>query len=174
MPPIVHSRHPLWDQDDLTSGDERTVGLLQGLARWPLTWRAALVTSTNHAEPEEVIRVSGPSIWPFVAACGTVLLFIGEMIHRLALIGFSVVVLVVAVVMWNRPEPVPTSDEEEEAFEAEHDIPVRTDGGRTLASWGWAWRSSSGSSPSRRSCCPTSTCASRTPTGHRPACPTRH
>ena len=45
-------------------------------------------------------------------------------------------VLVVAVVMWNRPEPVPTSDEEEEAFEAEHDIPVRTDGGRTLASWG--------------------------------------
>ena len=136
VPPIVHSRHPLWDQDDLTSGDERTVGLLQGLARWPLTWRAALVTSTNHAEPEEVIRVSGPSIWPFVAACGTVLLFIGEMIHRLALIGFSVVVLVVAVVMWNRPEPVPTSDEEEEAFEAEHDIPVRTDGGRTLASWG--------------------------------------
>jgi cytochrome c oxidase subunit I+III len=136
VPPIVHSRHPLWDQDDLTSGDRRTVGLLQALARWPLTWRAALVTSTNHAEPEEVIRVSGPSIWPFVAACGTVLLFIGEMIHRLALIGFSVVVLVVAVVMWNRPEPVPTTDEEEEAFEADHDIAVRTDGGRTLASWG--------------------------------------
>ena len=136
VPPIVHSRHPLWDQDDLTSGDRRTVGLLQALARWPLTWRAALVTSTNHAEPEEVIRVSGPSIWPFVAACGTVLLFIGEMIHRLALIGFSVAVLVVAVVMWNRPEPVPTTDEEEEAFEADHDIAVRTDGGRTLASWG--------------------------------------
>ena len=38
--------------------------------------------------------------------------------------------------MWNRPEPVPTTEAEEEAFEREHGIPVRVDGGRTLATWG--------------------------------------
>ncbi len=50
---------------------------LRGLARWPLTWRAAIVTGINDGEPEEVIRVSGPSIWPFAAACGD-----GPVLHR--------------------------------------------------------------------------------------------
>ena len=136
VPPIVHSRHPLWDQDDLHSGDPRTVGLLQGLARWPLTWRAALVTSTDLAEPDEVIRVSGPSLWPFLAACATVLFFIAEMIHQVWLLGVATVAIIVTVVMWNRPVPVSTTDAEEEEFEQRHSISVRTDGGRTLAMWG--------------------------------------
>ena len=136
IPPIVHSRHPLWDQDDLHTGEPRTVALLNALAHWPLKWRAALVTGTNDGQPEEVIRVSGPSIWPFVAACGTVLLFIGEMVHHLALIGVAAAIVIAAVVLWNRPEPVATTEEEEEAFEATHGISVRVDGGRTLATWG--------------------------------------
>jgi cytochrome c oxidase subunit I+III len=136
IPPIVRSRHPLWDQDDLHSGEPRVTKLLQALARWPLTWRAALVTGINDGQPEEVIRVSGPSIWPFVTACGTVLLFIGEMIHRLELIAFSAVLIIGAVIMWNRPEPVTTTDEEEDEFERQHGISVRIDGGRSLATWG--------------------------------------
>lgn len=136
IPPIVASRHPLWDQDDLHEGDPRTEALLHGLSEWPLTWRAALVTRVDDGRPEEVIRVSGPSMWPFVAACGTVLLFIGEMLHQLWLLGASTAVIVVAVLLWNRPEPVPTTLEEEQAFEAAHGVPVRTDGGRTLAMWG--------------------------------------
>ncbi|MGH9271659.1 MAG: cbb3-type cytochrome c oxidase subunit I, partial [Ilumatobacteraceae bacterium] len=136
IPPIVRSRHPLWDQDDLHTGDPRTTKLLTALSRWPLTWRAALVTGINDGQPEEVIRVSGPSIWPFVAACGTVLLFIGEMLHNLLVIGFSALVIIVAVILWNRPEPVDTTDEEEDEFELEHGISVRIDGGRTLATWG--------------------------------------
>ncbi len=136
IPPIVHSRHPLWDQEDLHTGEPRTVALLNALAHWPLKWRAALVSGTNDGQPEEVIRVSGPSIWPFIAACGTVLLFIGEMVHHLALIGVAAAIVIAAVVLWNRPEPVATTEEEEEAFEATHGISVRVDGGRTLATWG--------------------------------------
>ena len=49
VPPIVHSRHPLWDQSDLHDGDPRLVSFVHGLAEWPLTWRAALVTSVNDA-----------------------------------------------------------------------------------------------------------------------------
>ena len=136
IPPIVRSRHPLWDQDDLHSGEPRVRNLLRALSQWPLTWRAALVTGVNDGQPEEVIRVSGPSIWPFVAACGTVLLFVGEMVHRLEVIAVSAAVIIGAVVMWNRPEPVATTDEEEDEFEREHGISVRVDGGRTLATWG--------------------------------------
>ena len=136
VPPIVHSRHPLWDQDELHAGEPRTVGLLSGLARWPLTWRAALVTSTDLAEPDEVIRVSGPSLWPFLAACATVLFFIAEMVHQVWLLAAAALAIIVTVVMWNRPEPVPTTEAEEEEFEERHRISVRTDGGRTLAMWG--------------------------------------
>ncbi len=136
IPPIVRSRHPLWDQDDLHSGEPRVRNLLRALSQWPLTWRAALVTGVNDGQPEEVIRVSGPSIWPFVAACGTVLLFVGEMVHRLEVIALSAAVIIGAVIMWNRPEPVATTDEEEDEFEREHGISVRVDGGRTLATWG--------------------------------------
>ena len=136
VPPIVHSRHPLWDQSDLHDGDPRLVSFVHGLAEWPLTWRAALVTSVNDAEPEEVIRVAGPSIWPFVAACSTVLLFIGEMQHSLVMIGFAAVVLIGAVVSWTWPSPLPTSEAEEAAFEAEHGVPVHAGGSDTLAAWG--------------------------------------
>jgi cytochrome c oxidase subunit I+III len=136
IPPIVRSRHPLWDQDDLHSGDPRVVRLLHAMSRWPLTWRAALVTGINDGQPEEVIRVSGPSIWPFVTACGTVLLFIGELIHRVEVIALSAAVIIGAVIMWNRPEPVSTTEAEEDEFERLHDISVRIDGGRTLATWG--------------------------------------
>ena len=136
VPPIVHSRHPLWDQDDLHTGDPRTTRFLHALSEWPLTWRAAIVTGTNDGQPEEVIRVSGPSIWPFVAACGTVLLFLGEMLHNLAVLALSVVIIIGSVVLWNRPEPVPTAQAEEDEFERVHGVPVRTDGGRTLATWG--------------------------------------
>ena len=144
VPPIVRSRHPLWDQDDLHTGDPRTVGLLSGLSRWPLTWRAALVTSTNHAEPEEVIRVSGPSIWPFLAACATVLFFIAEMIHRVWLLGLAVLAIIVTVVLWNRPEPVPTTDAEEEAFEQRTPAsPCARTAGAHSPRGAWGWRCSS-------------------------------
>jgi cytochrome c oxidase subunit I+III len=136
VPPVVTSRYPLWEQPDLHSGDPKVAAFLRAFGRWPLQWRGALATSTTEARPEEVIRVAGPSIWPFVAACGTVLLFIGEMIHNLALLAGSAVLIGVAVVLWNRPEPDPAGEDEEEAFEAEHGVPVRTVDSRTLAAWG--------------------------------------
>jgi cytochrome c oxidase subunit I+III len=134
--PIVRSRHPLWDQDDLHTGDPHLVAFLRGLARWPLTWRAAIVTGINDGEPEEVIRVSGPSIWPFAAACATVLFFIAEMLHSTPMLAGTAGLIILFVILWNRPEPVPTTPAEEVAFEHEHGIPVRVDGGRGLAMWG--------------------------------------
>src|SRR5690606_36015320 len=51
LPPVVRSRHPLWDQADLESGDEQDTRLAHALSRWPLQWRAAWVTTTSDARP---------------------------------------------------------------------------------------------------------------------------
>jgi cytochrome c oxidase subunit I+III len=123
--PIVHSRYPLWDQENLAEGPKATQKLVQAMGRWPLKWRAALVTSALDAKPEEIFRVSGPSIWPFITAVGLVTVFGSEIfsLRPLALLGL--LILIAGVVGWNWPEATPTSREEEEAFAQEHGIPVR-------------------------------------------------
>jgi len=136
IPPIVRSRHPLWDQQNLTSGDPANERLTRALAAWPLRWRAALVTGTSDAEPEEIFRVAGPSLWPFVAACGTVAIFGAELL-KLRLGAFAgAAIVVIGVIGWNWPQPAPITEEEEAAFEAEHDIPVRVGGSVAVARWG--------------------------------------
>lgn len=131
--PIVRSRHPLWDQDDLNKGEAKTEKLLDGLANWPTTWRAAMITTTIDARPVEIFRVSGPSLWPVVAAVGLVTIF-GSEIFSLRMVSLlGLIVLVVAVIGWNWPSETPTSDEEERAFEAEFGIPVRTYGSRVVS-----------------------------------------
>jgi cytochrome c oxidase subunit I+III len=137
--PIVHSRHPLWEQQGrLYEGQEQTEKLVRGLARWPLTWRAALITSTLDGRPEEVFRVSGPSLWPFIAAVGLVTVFAAEVFSLRLLSLLGLLVLVAAIVAWHWPKDVPTTAEEEEAFEREHGIPVRPNGSRAVARAGMA------------------------------------
>ncbi len=133
--PIVRSRHPMWDQDDLHSGDERLERFVRALAQWPLRWRAGVIVSTADARPQEVFRVAGPSIWPLVAACGLVLTFIAELVKQRWLIAVGVVVLVAAVIRWNRPEEPPMTAEEEDAFEREHDVAVNAGGSVVVATW---------------------------------------
>ncbi|MDQ3781728.1 MAG: cbb3-type cytochrome c oxidase subunit I, partial [Actinomycetota bacterium] len=134
VPPIVHSRHPLWDQEDLHRGDDRE--LVTALARWPLRWRAALVTGTADARPEEVFRVAGPSLWPFVAACGTVAIFAAELLKLRLGAAVGAAAIVVAVIGWNWPSPAPMSEDEEQAFEEQHRLPVRAGGSWAIARWG--------------------------------------
>ncbi len=136
--PIVRTRHPLWDQDDLHTGDERHERLADALGKWPLKWRAVLVVGTGNGEPEEIFRVSDTSIWPFVTAVGTVVIFASELLKlRLgALLGAAIVVG--AVLMWNRPSPAPMTEAEELEFEREHGVPVRASGSLVVARWGMA------------------------------------
>ena len=133
--PIVHSRHPMWDQDELHRGDEQLERFVRGLAQWPLRWRAGVIVGTADARPQEVFRVAGPSIWPLVGACGLVLTFIAELVKLRWLIALGALVLVVAVIRWNRPEEPPMTVEEEEAFEEEHHVAVNAGGSVVVATW---------------------------------------
>ena len=134
--PIVHSRHPLWDQDDLHRGDPAIERFVRGISEWPLRWRAAVVVGTADARPEEVFRVAGPSIWPLVAGLGAVAIFASELFHVRWGAVVGALIVVVAVVIWNWPQPAPMSEEEEEAFEAEHGVAVHAAGSVVIARWG--------------------------------------
>jgi cytochrome c oxidase subunit I+III len=131
--PIVHSRHPLWEQKELHEGDEATRRLVQALGRWPTKWRAALVTSTLEGKPLEVFRVSDPSIWPFIASIGLIVIFGSEIwsLRWLAVVG--ALIFIGSVVGWHWPSRVPSNPEDEQAFAREHGILVRSSGSRTVA-----------------------------------------
>ncbi|MGH8945538.1 MAG: cbb3-type cytochrome c oxidase subunit I [Acidimicrobiia bacterium] len=136
VPPIIESRHPRWDQDHLHSEESDHLELAHGLGQWPLKWRAVLITRTGDARPEEVFRVANPSIWPFVAAVGVVIIFGAEILKARVLALLGALVVVVAVVIWNWPEPAEVSEEEEIAFEERHGIPVHLGGSWIVARWG--------------------------------------
>ena len=134
--PIVHSRHPLWDQTAVSEGDAKLERFVEALAQWPLRWRAALIVRTTDALPEEVFRVAGPSVWPFVTAIGVVAIFAAELLKlRLGALAGALVV-VAGAIGWNWPEPPPIDEEEELAFEREHGVPVRAGGSDVVAQWG--------------------------------------
>lgn len=131
--PIVHSRHPLWEQEKLRQGEERTERLLQALGRWPTSWRATISTSTLDGRPLEVFRVADPSLWPFIAAVGLIIVFGSEIWSIRWLMAIGALIFIVSLVGWHWPSPAPTRKEDEEAFAREHGIPVRTSGSRVVA-----------------------------------------
>src|SRR5688572_22819220 len=126
--PIIRSRHPLWEQTDLHQGEPRLEAIVHAVARWPLEWRAALVTGTLDGQPEELFRVSGPSLWPFTASCGTILIFIGELFDMYWVIGLGALVVVASLILWHWPEEAGHKRQAEEEFERTHQISVNPKG----------------------------------------------
>ncbi|MBC8171061.1 MAG: cbb3-type cytochrome c oxidase subunit I, partial [Anaerolineae bacterium] len=133
--PVVHSRHPLWD-DENTPVNPRTEKLLNALANYPLNYRAQLVTTAIDGEPQEVFRVAGPSIYPFWAALviGVMTLFLVFSQYLLAAIAFVITLL--TLVGWQRDAGAYSNPAKEQAFEAEFGVPLRPHGSRAIARWG--------------------------------------
>ncbi|HEX2185887.1 MAG TPA: cbb3-type cytochrome c oxidase subunit I, partial [Chloroflexota bacterium] len=136
--PIVRSRHPLWDQQELHRGEKWLERFVHGLSRWPLRWRAAVVVGTADGRPQEVFRVSDPSIWPLVCAGGVVTIFLAELVKLRWGAALGALVIVAAVIAWNWPKPPPMTVEEEAAFEREYGVPVNAGGSVVVATWGTA------------------------------------
>ncbi len=134
--PIIRSRHPLWEQDDLHSGSPATERFVEGLGAWPLRWRAAIIVSTADGRPQEVFRVANPSIWPLIAGGGVVLIFLSELIKLRWGAALGALVIVAAAIAWNWPQPAPMTEEEEDDFEREHDVAVNAGGSVVVAAWG--------------------------------------
>jgi cytochrome c oxidase subunit I+III len=132
-PPIVRSRHPLWDQRELDRGDEHLERFVRGLGQWPLKWRAAVVVGTADGRPVEVFRVSNPSIWPLITAGGVVLIFLSELVKIRWGAAVGAVIIIAAVIAWNWPQEPPMTADEEDEFEREYGVPVNAHGSVIVA-----------------------------------------
>lgn len=135
--PIVHSRHPLWEQASLHEGDERLVKLVDAFAEWPRRWRSQFVTSTLDAQPQEVFRVPGASIWPFVLSVSITVISVAFIFDNLPVALVGVVTSIVALVAWHWPDKIEREGDTEaaRAFEREHGIPVNVEGSVVIAHW---------------------------------------
>jgi cytochrome c oxidase subunit I+III len=135
--PIVRSRHPLWDQESLAEGDERTAKLVRAFAHWPRAWRSQIATTTLDARPQEVFRVPGPSIWPFVAAVAITVVSVAFIYDANIVALIAVVVMGVALLAWHWPDALERAGDtaEADAFEREHGVPVNIEGGVVIARW---------------------------------------
>ncbi|HRW05476.1 MAG TPA: cbb3-type cytochrome c oxidase subunit I [Caldilineaceae bacterium] len=132
--PIVHTRHPLWEQETLHRGDAPLKAMVEELAQWPLHWRAAITTTALEAKPTEIFRVSGPSIWPVVTAVGVITMFAAEIFTLRILVLGGLITMLIGLLGWHWPDTVETT-ERELAFERRHNIAVYPNGSPMINRW---------------------------------------
>ncbi|HEY6830215.1 MAG TPA: cbb3-type cytochrome c oxidase subunit I, partial [Gemmatimonadaceae bacterium] len=104
--PIVHSRHPLWD-DRMNEGSGRSV-----IDSGPILdeGRDTFGTTPLDAEPDEILRMPEDSVWPFVLALSILVIAYGLLFGLIGLSAIGAIGLFVSVVGWFLPshEPVTT------------------------------------------------------------------
>jgi cytochrome c oxidase subunit I+III len=104
--PVVESRYPLWEQENLEQNVTDARGYLPDA---PTVQRESLMTSPITGEPEQILRLPGPSWIPFGAALLTAV-FMTALTLKLTWLGIVSGTLAVAVLltwMWNRDNAYP-------------------------------------------------------------------
>jgi len=94
----------VWDADARAPGQPRAVG---GLA---VDSREQLVTSVLDARPDHRSHFPEPSIWPFMSAVATTVLFVGSIFTPWAVV-WGAVPVAIAVTAWFWPRRSETRSE---------------------------------------------------------------
>ena len=95
--PVVYGRDPIWEAGNRQPGEPVAVG---GLAT---TVREQLVTSVLDARPDNRAPFPEPSIWPFLAAVGTTVMFVGSIFTPWAVV-WGTVPAAIAITAWFWPK----------------------------------------------------------------------
>jgi cytochrome c oxidase subunit 1 len=91
--PVVHGRYPLWQaQPEPTH--------VTGMSN---DWREVLVTTVADAEPDHRLWMPSSSIWPFLSAVATTILFIGSIFTPWAVVWAAAPVAIGAT-LWFWPK----------------------------------------------------------------------
>jgi cytochrome c oxidase subunit 1 len=90
--PVVHGRYPLWEP----AGAPSHVTGLTG------RHREVLITSVNDAHPDHRMWLPSSSIWPFVSAVATTILFIGSIFTPWAVV-WAAIPVAFATTLWFWP-----------------------------------------------------------------------
>jgi cytochrome c oxidase subunit 1 len=84
--PVVHGRYPLWQP---RAEPTHVTGMSD-------EWREVLVTTVADAEPDHRMWMPSSSIWPFLSALATTVLFVGSIFTPWAVVWGSVPVAIAA------------------------------------------------------------------------------
>jgi cytochrome c oxidase subunit 1 len=98
--PIVHGREPLWEP---LSEPSQVAGIAT-------RQREILVTTVLDAEPDHRLVFPQPTIWPFLAALATTVLFVGSIFTPWA-VAWAAVPVALALTFWFWPRPGETERE---------------------------------------------------------------
>ncbi|MGI9118727.1 MAG: hypothetical protein ACR2G7_01110, partial [Acidimicrobiales bacterium] len=100
--PVVHSRHPLWDDDP--PSDVETPNAAPGAPgafgrEGALSRQSALVEGIE-SRPDQALQVPEPTYVPFWVAFGLALFFVGLLIKASVVLVAGLVVGIVVLLMW--------------------------------------------------------------------------
>jgi cytochrome c oxidase subunit 1 len=91
--PVVHGRYPLWQPPAEPTH-------VEGMSN---DWREVLVTTVADAEPDHRLWMPSSSIWPFVSALATTILFVGSIFTPWAVV-WAAAPVAVAATLWFWPK----------------------------------------------------------------------
>jgi cytochrome c oxidase subunit I+III len=100
--PVVHGRDPVWEKDL----DPEMPRYVTGLAQHA---REALLTTVVDALPDHRSAFPKPTIWPFLSAVATTILFIGSIFTPWAVV-WGAVPVTIAVTFWFWPKKEETGE----------------------------------------------------------------
>ncbi len=144
-PPIVRSRHPVWDavseSDSGEDSDAREASTSEkaarraseALNRQPATWRATLSTDVLNASPQTIHFLPGPSYYPLIVAIGLLIGFVAILakIYLVALVGAAIGILGLA--QWLKPDEQRIKMLRESPVATQAGLPILVNGSESLA-----------------------------------------
>jgi cytochrome c oxidase subunit I+III len=135
--PEVRSRYPLWEQDTLVPQDERIRTLVAPLQSAPTGWRGALIVSVLDARPIGIVKLPGPTIWPFVEAVAFLVLFAGLLVENIWILAVGAVIAVIGLAGWFAPQKLEQQAMREIGLDEREDkLPLAVYGPRSNGWWG--------------------------------------
>jgi len=106
--PVVHSRHPLWDEEPLSFAVSTVEGgeAPPGFGREGAEARQTPVVAGLAGRPDDAVAIPRPTYLPFVVALAVFVFFIGLLVDATLVLAAGVAVGIVALGVWTwRTEP---------------------------------------------------------------------
>ncbi|MFP5501146.1 MAG: hypothetical protein ACLGIN_01565, partial [Candidatus Sericytochromatia bacterium] len=135
QPPVVRSRHPLWD-DRPASPDARTARGVEALAGGPPGLRATLSTDVLTGRLESVMAMPQPSLLPLAVAGALLVATIGALFKFFLVVVAGLVVTAGLVAYWLWPSGETIERVRESGVAEASGLPVYTTGPSSAAWWG--------------------------------------
>jgi cytochrome c oxidase subunit I+III len=141
-PPVVHSRHPAWDQNPEmkayhpSESNENAKRICEALRGKPEAWRGSLTCDVISATPLAIQFMPGPSILPFVASVGVMVAFVSILFKAYLVIVVGAVVSTIAVGQWLRPKQKNIEMLREDEASVAVGLPALVTGSRAIGWWG--------------------------------------